>query len=61
MSLSKLERETIILFNEEETTASVYTHNQKLTAKLIMLEEVIFQKQEDINESHVADLIDGKE
>ena len=34
MSLSKLERETIILFNEEEATATVYTHNQKLTAKL---------------------------
>ena len=39
MSLSKLERETIILFNEEEATASVYTHNQKLTAKLRRMAE----------------------
>ena len=39
MSLSKLERETIILFNEEEATASVYTHNQKLTAKLRRMSE----------------------
>ena len=34
MSLSKLERETIILFNEKEATAIVYTHNTKLTARL---------------------------
>ena len=39
MSLSKLERETIILFNEEEATATVYTHNQKLTAKLRRMAE----------------------
>ncbi len=39
MSLSKLERETIILFNEEEATATVYTHNVKLTAKLRRMAE----------------------
>lgn len=39
MSLTKLERETIILFNEEEVTATVYTHNAKLTAKLRRMAE----------------------
>lgn len=37
--LSKLERETIILYNEEEATASVYTHNAKLIAKLRRMAE----------------------
>ena len=32
--LSKLEMETVILYNEEENTASVYTHNTKLMEKL---------------------------
>ena len=30
MSLLKVEQETIILFNEAEATASVYTHNAAL-------------------------------
>jgi hypothetical protein len=34
MELSKLEQETIVLFNEAEATASVYTHNKKLREKL---------------------------
>ena len=37
--LTKLEQETIILFNEEEKTASVYTHNAKLTEKLRRMAE----------------------
>ena len=32
--LSKYERETIILFNEEETAASVCTHNERLINRL---------------------------
>lgn len=32
--LSLLEQETIILYNQEETTAEVYTHDPKLLAKL---------------------------
>lgn len=28
MKLTKYERETIICYNEEEATASVYTHNK---------------------------------
>ncbi len=32
--LSKLERETIILFNEAEDTVEVYTHNRKLQKRL---------------------------
>lgn len=34
MELSRLEQETIVLFNEAEATASVYTHNKKLREKL---------------------------
>jgi hypothetical protein len=37
--LTRLEQETIILFNEEEKTASVYTHNAKLTEKLRRMAE----------------------
>lgn len=34
MNLSRYEKETIILYNEEETTAEVYTHNMPLKQKL---------------------------
>ena len=34
MELSRLEQETIVLFNEAEDTASVYTYNKKLREKL---------------------------
>lgn len=34
MKLSKYEEETIILYNEAEATASVYTHDPRLLAKL---------------------------
>lgn len=34
MSISRLEQETIIGFNEAEATASVYTHNGALKRKL---------------------------
>lgn len=34
MSLTHYEQETVILFNEEEKTASVYTYNGKLKRKL---------------------------
>ncbi|HRS64338.1 MAG TPA: immunoglobulin [Spirochaetia bacterium] len=34
MKLSKYEQETIILYNEEEPTANVYTHDPKLIDKL---------------------------
>ena len=37
MKLSKYEQETIINFNEDEATASVYTHNQKLKNRLKMM------------------------
>ena len=39
MNLTPYERETIILFNEEEDTASVYTHNPKLIRKLKKLSD----------------------
>jgi hypothetical protein len=34
VKLSRYEQETVISFNEEEPTASVYTHNNKLRGKL---------------------------
>lgn len=37
MKLSRYEQETIINFNEEEDTASVYTHNNRLREKLLRL------------------------
>lgn len=37
MKLFRYEQETIINFNEEEETASVYTHNNKLREKLLRL------------------------
>ena len=39
MKLSKYEQETIINFNEEETEASIYTHNAKLKERLKMMAE----------------------
>lgn len=39
MKLSKYENETIINYNEAESTASVYTHDPKLIAKLKRLSE----------------------
>ncbi len=37
MSLSRYEQETIVNFNEEERTASIYTHNKALARKLAKL------------------------
>ena len=37
MKLSRYEQETVINYNEAETTASVYTHDTKLLAKLSRL------------------------
>lgn len=34
MKLTKIEQESIILFNEAESTAEIYTHNVKLKNKL---------------------------
>lgn len=34
MSISNIEKETIILFNEKESTANVYTYNVKLKHRL---------------------------
>lgn len=36
MKLSKIEQETIVLFNESDADAEVYTHNAKLKKKLEM-------------------------
>lgn len=37
MNLTNYERETIILWNEADKTASVYTHNEALKAQLLGL------------------------
>jgi hypothetical protein len=39
MKPTKYEQETIICYNEEEATASVYTYNKKLIQKLRRLSE----------------------
>ena len=40
VKLTKYEQETIILFNEEESTASIYTHNHALKDKLKRLSKL---------------------
>ena len=49
MKLSKYEEETVVLYNEAQSTASVYTHDPKLKEKLKRLsekypEQIIFGK-----------------
>ena len=49
MKLSKFEEETVVLYNEAQSTASVYTHDPKLKEKLKRLsekypEQIIFEK-----------------
>lgn len=39
MKLSRIEQETIILYNEAESTAEVFTYDQKLLTKLERLTE----------------------
>lgn len=39
MKLSKYEEETVVLYNEADSTASVYTHDPKLKEKLKRLSE----------------------
>ena len=39
MKLSKYEEETVVLYNEAQSTASVYTHDPKLKEKLKRLSE----------------------
>ncbi len=39
MNLMRLEQETIILFNEAEDSVEVYTHNAKMTKRLLALAE----------------------
>lgn len=63
MKLSKYEEETVILYNEAESTASVYTHDPKLKEKLKRLSEkypgqIIFQTEN--NSGGVTYLISKK-
>ena len=55
MKLTPYEKETIILYNEAEKTASVYTHDAKLIAKLKRLSECFPDKvYPDRPEAHGA-------
>ncbi len=52
MNLSKYEEETVVLYNEAESTANVYTHDPKLKEKLRRLSkkypnQIIFQTEND--------------
>ena len=51
MKLTKRDKETVVLYNEAQSTASVYTHDPKLKEKLKRLaekypEQVIFEKDD---------------
>ncbi len=46
MKISRLEQETIINFNEAESTAAVYTHNGALVRKL---EGMADQRLDEVN------------
>lgn len=50
MSISRIEQETVIIFNEEEKTASVYTNNGKLKRKLYGLREQRGDEVQDVSE-----------
>lgn len=39
MKLTAIEKETIVLFNEQEDTAEIYTHNMKLKNRLLRFVE----------------------
>ena len=49
--LSKYEQETVILYNQAEQTADVYTHDPKLLEKLKRLTEK-YSKQVQQKEEH---------
>lgn len=55
MALTKYEKETVINFNEEESAALVYTHNERLRKKLATFAEksndcCLIRKGEDYSE-----------
>ena len=50
MSINRLEQETIINFNEAESTATVYTHNGALVRKL---EELADQRPDEVKRDRV--------
>ena len=57
MRLSKLEQETIILFNEEEKTAECYTCNKRIMSRLDKLvqdgREITLTKQDEYSKTYV--------
>lgn len=57
MGLSNLEKETVILFNEKEDTASVYTHNGKLLRYLQRMES---ERPEDVQLVMEDEMYGGK-
>jgi len=54
MALSLSERETIINFNEAESTASAYTHNGRLTHRMEHLER---DRPAEVNRDYNGDFL----
>ena len=57
-NLTLIEKETIVLFNEGEPTASVYTYNRKLQNKLNKLvgvnNDIFVESQDDESTTYVV-------
>ena len=59
MNLTRAERETIILYNEEEQTAEVYTCNEAMKRKLTKLHEdgtegITFVRSDEYNVTYTV-------
>ena len=54
MSLSRIEQETIIIFNEAESTACIQVHNGRIRRRL---EQIHAERPEDVSIDHDGDYI----
>lgn len=54
MKLTNLEKETIILFNEAETTASIQVHSSRLRRRLDQLHA---ERPEEVSLDHNGDFV----
>ena len=52
MKLSLVERETILLYNQAEPMAEIYTHDPRLMEKLELLAKKQDRKSTRLNSSH---------
>ena len=58
MELAKQERETIIIFNEAEKDADVYTHNDALRQRLERLAQELPSECRLVKTSHDGEAVD---